>query len=673
MADINVKLRVDASGAIDSIDSVRGQVRGVNVEMKGMGSMGIQLNRIFEYAFGQILQRVLTTAIAKLSEFRKQVIGLAGDIEDVDSQFSAVFRNIRGEADAFIERFRRVTGFTTTESRKMASEIAGIALSLGETDKTALQLTESAALLALQWERIAGQPIAEGQRLIARALTGQIMELQRLGIISREVTTTQFQQLTLQQRLDVVAKGLAARYGDLSEATDGITQRQRQINGALLETRDTIIRQIMPRYVDMLEAVQKWLDGNQELLSVLGLVVGDALVDLFNVLGRVADRTDETGESTQRLTGVIGTAIEFIWALRRAYLGWVWGITQVRLGIAKLLAQLPLSQKQNEAYKQSIIDIQEELRQLGTRMNEQLIREQEYRETIRRNREAREQLEKAELRYGVTADIVGQKISDLTILTQEMIDEILGFQDTIDVIDNFVDAFEVAEDVLARFNKHGGVSINEIDEAIAGLNETIMSTTDPALRQGYIDMRKELEAIRSATLGAKESTDEFAIFLQTTMANSLANILQDFTTLFERIGQGSEAMKDAVLKSLLAVIRGIGHQLIAWGTAQLIMTAGADARGWAAIAYGTTLSGLSSLAVGAMQSRGTIRGSSHGGQSRRGGISSPVGNVSTAVTQYQGISIPDHITIDVTSAIAGEDIYLSGQRVIHLRNRIGNV
>jgi hypothetical protein len=310
---IRIELEVDEHGAVRSISAVDSEMGELRNTAEGAESQVNSTKRALEVAFGVMMQRAVEALAGKIKDMAAELKNLSMEIQDVDSEFNAVFRNVQKDADAFVERFREMTGFTTTEARKMASEVAGIALTLGETDEAALELAESSAMLALQWERIAGHKFEDGYKSITLALTGNISEMQRAGIISREMTRTQFDAMTMQQRLALVTDGLTARYGNLDEATDGLTQQNRKLQGQLNEIRDNVIRRLVPIISEMLGELSKWMDENEDLLESLEKLaefvvvdVAQALLGFIEGLGSLNKELEKTGNKTRDLARDIG-------------------------------------------------------------------------------------------------------------------------------------------------------------------------------------------------------------------------------------------------------------------------------------------------------------------------------------------------------------------------------
>jgi hypothetical protein len=692
MSRVTLQLEVDAQGAIRSIQSTSGEMKtlGRTTELTQGGF--VQFGRVVEVAMGVALQRLLAAAVSRIRDMRREFMNLSQEIQDVDSRFGATFRNVRDEADDFINRFRELTGFTTTQSRRMASEIAEIALSLGESDKSALQLAESSAFLALQWERIAGMDFAQGQRTIALALTGNIAQLQRMGIISREITRTHFDQLTMKQRLDAVTEGLTRRYGDLTQAGDGLTQTNRQINGRLREQWELMVRQLTPALNNILTSIEGWISNNQELIGVLGMLVGETLIDLANMLGTLSGRTRTLEDDTGRLTGIIGKLIEAKFAWHRATLGLAMGVVRLEIMWSRLARTLGKLTGTADLWTEKLRDQEDMLKILGLRANEMLIDQQKTRDGIRAEREARDELSKSNLNYGITADTVRRSTVELTNITQELIDKLLNIPDVADDIEvsleHILDPIRLAHTLISRFGEDGRVALEDIDAVLRGLNDELNRTTDPDRRQALVEMAERLNDIRLSALGAKDATEEWTRVLQTSFAGAISQALIQMTDLFEGIGAGSKISAREVLQSLLQIVRGIGQQLIAWGTAQLIMTAGVDPRGWSAIAYGTTLATLSSLAGGSLSRGAGTSGGAGGGSPRSGATrSSPASTTASMQTRQAGgivdtglASLNDkfdrglniYVYADLNGVIEGEDIHLSTQRVQRLHRRIGN-
>jgi hypothetical protein len=602
MADVKIKLTIDSSGAVQSVNHVKGALSGTNVEMNGVASMGMQLNRVFEFAFGAILQRLLSNVVNQLKNISREFKELSMEIQDVNNEFSSVFRNMREQADAFIDRYREVAGFTTVESRKMASEIAGIALSLGETEETALSLAESSAYLALQWERMAGMDIADGQRMITRALVGQVMELQRAGIISREITMTQFQQLNMQQRLDMVTEGLTKRYGDLSQATDGLTQKHRKNQMAIRELRNEIIERLSPAYEGLLENAGDWLSNNREMLSLLGVMVGEALVDLVNMLGRLTDSTNDAADSADKLTGAIGFLIEAKWMWERAMHGLSIGYVQLDMTWSRFMRTLGKLTGTSEQWEQRLREQEDLLKILQLRALELQTEQQKMREQMRKEREEREKLTRQNLEYGKGLSDVGVKTVELTQLTQDMIDKLIQLGELGGELDFELpmDNILAARDLLIRFGDDGRVSIEQIDNALKNINNELYITTDPERQAALLAIADALRAIRGEAMGASDGMAQM-VNLSTAAQTAIVELASSLGELFSSLDNVGDF--GARVRGLMAnLIVDFGRMLVSLGTMSLAISQwnplGMIAAGTAAIAVGSAMKARTQSAIG---------------------------------------------------------------------------
>jgi hypothetical protein len=675
MADkVRIELEIDETGAIRSIgavDSEMGELRNTT------GDAESQINRTrnaLEVAFGVAIQRLIEGVINRIKQLSGEMFELMQNIQDTDSEFESVFRNNRQRADGFINKFRDMTGFTTTESRKMASEIAGIAMSLGETEEQALAVTEASAELALQWERIAGMKFEEGYRAIALALTGNVAEMQRAGIISRELTRTQFYQMTMQERLQVVTDGLTARYGNLSEATDGLTQQSRRLQGHLHELRDQVLRDLRRSFEAVAGAVNDVMDNSRGLSREVSVNLM-AQLSALNSLVETLSRTISGGSESMGVFGIVlqqinqwlntlniqtGNTIMGIVAMLREMppqlrvVAAAFGLTEERLKEFEetAISLISVGADFNDILRASRL-LTEQASHANVNAIEKLVGEWEAVDNLDAARTKLLETLKEELRLRrellsqggpeFEPSDAGDFIADLTRRFDELGDDVDGtfkgisdsIYENLSIVNRSADEFM---EVFRRAGDTGRFSITGINFAIKELQKDMEETFDEGERNKLLAYIAELEKMREAALGVGDAIDdtndkmkEWSHFIQATMANTLSNTIIQFTSVFEEIGRGSDKMAQTVLKSLLMIVRGLGQQLIAWGTSQILMSSFGPISGAAAIAYGTLLAGLSSLGIGSMS-----KGSSVGG-------ASPVGlsSVQPAPMSNAGLSTND--------------------------------
>jgi hypothetical protein len=615
---IRVELVIDSKGAVTGIRQASGEVGGLNTNIQTAQKEVGKFGRVVETAFGFILANLVQSATRRIKAFASEIISLTQNIQDVDSEFNAVFRNVFANADEFTNRFSKMTGFTVTESRKIVASVAGIAQSLGESEGSALRLAERSAELALQWERISGQDFDRNLKLIELALAGNVMQLQRMGIVSRDVTLTQFQQMTMQQRLDIVTRGLTARYGDLSEAGDGLTQQVRQLNGLLNSLQDRVLRALIPEIGKVLTEIKEWIETNDDLIEDIEKIAKFLAVDMVRaLLGFIEGLRDlnkelaETEEKAREVGRWIGRLQRIMWEANPL-------ILQLRANIWLLNKILGDTTETTYGF-------------------------------IRSTDAAAQSVEKQTLRVGNFAE--GMRIANTALKEfmdgmQEMVETSPDVDATFNVIERSAD--ELVEQFLG-VKETGEFSIEGINSALRELQIEMEGTADPGRRQQLLDYIEALGVMRDAAIGAHETFDDWSVFMQTTMANALSHSIMQFTDMFETIGAGGDKMAQAMLKSLLSIIRGIGQQLIAWGTARLIMTAGTDPRGWAAVGYGTTLAGLSSLATGALSASTGGSGGASGATGGGGGMTAT--RVSTPTASGMSPSVAQSTTASFRKAL----------------------
>jgi hypothetical protein len=578
MADVRIKLNIDSTGAVQSVNQVQGALQNTNVELKGTSQIGVQLNRVLEYAFGAILQRMLTNITSKLREMSSGMLELATNIQDVSSQFSAVFRNVREEADAFVERFREMTGFTTTESRKIAAEIAEIALSLGESDEAALELAESSARLALQWERIAGMDFANGQRMITRALVGQVMELQRAGIVSREWTMTQFQALTMQQRLAIVTQGLTARYGDLDSATDGLTQKQRQMQGRIKDIQEAIATQLIPILSDVIEDVSEWFDKNEELLENLSKLAGFLAFEMAGVLkgflaalSEIVERMERAESASERMWVAIRELAQRLNVVSIAYNVFVKELDDANDGLYDFIRST--DEAAGGADK------------LGNGVGKITVRFANFAEAIEiSNKVLKEFIDG----LGGIDDLVGDRLFEGV---GDSIEDALTPDEV--SVERFVNIFRDAAET-------GVFSIDGINAALRELQVEMTATADPGQRAQLIEYINDLERLRDKALGASEGMAQMVDLSHTaqTAIVELASSFGELLSSLDRVGDFG-----ARIRGLMAsLIVDFGRMLVSLGTMSLAISQwnplGMIAAGTAAIAVGSAMKARTQSAIG---------------------------------------------------------------------------
>jgi hypothetical protein len=713
MATVEIKLQVDSTGAIRSVEQVGGQTERLEQGFTRAESAGSRLGRTLEVAFGVAIQRLAEQLIRRVGRLAGQFRKLAEEIADIDNAFNAMFRSAQSEADKTIKRIAGFAGFTTTEARKLTTEIGGIALAMQGNTNEALQLADSTSMLAAQWERVAGLPIEEGIEAVSQAMAGQFRSLRRRGIVLTEARIAeQALIMTGKQHVDqlrdveraqatvqLITEAVTRQYGELEGATLGITQRQRALVRTFAEVRDNMVRGLTPAYGELLQTIIDVIDQNEELMILTGTLM-ETFEGLSTSISLVTRLLGENEESISALGVVLGYINEQLNTMNRQMgMAWIVGsrffgaVREAHPALAALADVLGLSadrlQQWNEegakmvATASGIGDIlratrllTQEATQANVAQIEKLIEEWEAIENLDQARSAllvrlREELAIRRELLAVsdtTPEQIQQSVEALTAFNAEWI----NIPDEADMPDFqvMIDALLEARDTLIRFGEDGRVSVEELDESLKRLNEEIRITADPQRRQQLIEYRDALNEVRNAALGTHQGLNDMTVFMQTTMANALSQTIIAFTDVFEGIGRGAESMAQGVLRAITKIIQGIGHQLIAWGTAQLLMGPFGAPGAASAISYGAFLAAGGGLAAGALSGGG---GRGVGGGSRT--ISRPAQSDAALSSSMRSLAqrLNEGIKIEGTADIDGENIHLSFQRVTERKQRTGEL
>ena len=307
MAKVTVQLDIDSRGAIQGVQQVSGEIKGLeNVAEQAGGKF-----KVLGGAVSVALGNIAFNAVRRLAGAVRGLISDLGNqierVQDLDSAYEATFRNVRSEMDAWVQEFTQAHGFTTSQAREIATEIGGISLSLGETERNTVTLVRESAHLAMQWERIAGMDFANAQRLIALAMAGNISQLQRMGILSDQLTMTQFRQLAMSERLAMITAGLTARYGDLDQATDGVTQRKRQLIGRFTEARDNLVKALIPAYEDLLLTLTRVMEGfDDQALETFNQSIARSVEVIGSLVSQLTGLDGETATYSSRVQALAG-------------------------------------------------------------------------------------------------------------------------------------------------------------------------------------------------------------------------------------------------------------------------------------------------------------------------------------------------------------------------------
>jgi hypothetical protein len=175
VANLMVKINADASGI----------QKGLSTTMQKLNTFNSQLNN-----FGNKMTTYVTLPILAVGG---AMLKSAMDLEATEAKYSTVFGEFRGEADAFIAKFKELTPATLAEARSMASGIQDLLVPMGFLREEAVGMTGDFMHVAgaLANFNSGTHTSADVVNALTSAIVGQYEPLRSLGVVVDKTTLLQ--------------------------------------------------------------------------------------------------------------------------------------------------------------------------------------------------------------------------------------------------------------------------------------------------------------------------------------------------------------------------------------------------------------------------------------------------------------------------------------------------
>jgi hypothetical protein len=246
------------------------------------------------------------------------VIRLASDMEEVNSRFRVVFKDIEDEATATFAKIADEVGRSNLAMQRFAGNTADILKPLGFATSEALTLSASLTRLALDVASFTNAQDADVIRAFNAALTGERESLKTYGIVISEADVKQEaytsglqkqgQELTKTQKALATYNLLLANtkdaQGDATRTAESFANQSKRLAANMEELGVNIGTIVLPGVNKLTTDINKLFStirdiGAQET-ALTGLQVG--ILNALGLYGKAADEVVELGEKIKQNT-----------------------------------------------------------------------------------------------------------------------------------------------------------------------------------------------------------------------------------------------------------------------------------------------------------------------------------------------------------------------------------
>lgn len=209
-----------------------------------------------------------------LVRFSKSVIAAASDTEEINSKFSAVFKELTEQADAWAISFAESVGRSNLEIKTFLATLQDTFVPLGFARDRAKEMAEAMTELAVDIASFNNKADADVIRDLQSAIVGNTETVRKYGVIITQVTLGQellnsgmakgvkdaTEAQKAQARLNIIQRSTTDAQGDAIRTASGYANQVKRLQANLTNLKVTIGNRILPSVNRFTTAINKNFD-----------------------------------------------------------------------------------------------------------------------------------------------------------------------------------------------------------------------------------------------------------------------------------------------------------------------------------------------------------------------------------------------------------------------------
>jgi len=202
--------------------------------------------------------------------FGAAALKFAGDAEEIQSKFEAVFKQFSEDTEAWISEFAAAVNRNTTDLKEYASVFQDTFVPLGFAREEAAELSKRLVELTIDLASFNNASEPETMRALQSAIVGNHETVRRYGIIIDQATielelmnaglAESYEAATAaekaQARLNLIIKGSADAQGDATRTAESYVNQMKGLKGELKEVGEDIGEVLIPMVLRLVEEVK---------------------------------------------------------------------------------------------------------------------------------------------------------------------------------------------------------------------------------------------------------------------------------------------------------------------------------------------------------------------------------------------------------------------------------
>ena len=306
------EIRIDIKGNMDDINKKLNKLeKQINTTTTKSENRFKSLANVAKATIGAVFVQQVASAGIRLAQF-------SGDIDELKSKSSAVFREFTSDVRAELQTFGDAVGRSTAELEGMASGVQDTFVPLGFARGEAAKLSTNLTKLAVDVASFNNASDTETMDLFKSALVGNHEAVRRFGIVITETELKQEllrmgikknsnqvdAQTKVQARLNLILAGTTDAQGDATRTAGSFANRQRALRAELSEVGDELGLTLQPALAGVVDFLIDATKSTRDFLTQLQI-----LTPRIDSVSSANERLGELGmqlEAISKKTGVFG-------------------------------------------------------------------------------------------------------------------------------------------------------------------------------------------------------------------------------------------------------------------------------------------------------------------------------------------------------------------------------
>ncbi len=311
---------------------------------------------VFGKRLGEVSGRVIrfgAVATAAIGAIIGQSLRAAASVEEMSSRFKITFKDMSDQMEEWAADYAAQIGRSRFAMMRMAADYKVLLSAFGLQEEAAIKATKALVQQTSDWESALDVPISEVIAKITSGLAGEAEALRRIGVFVDGAATKnaaltegyiqqgqELDQLTkVKTRLSIILKALPEFVGDAARTSQDLTNRWRDMSGALEELSVDLGRVFVEdakksigAMTRMIRSTDGWIRRNEKLTNTIGKA-GLGTAGFIISMGAL-------GKTVAWVSSGLGVFANLIGTTALALTGWVAGIVVGSIAVTKLVRKL---------------------------------------------------------------------------------------------------------------------------------------------------------------------------------------------------------------------------------------------------------------------------------------------------------------------------------------------